>query len=74
MDIAMQRVLSIDVDAWGGDARARFFELMRTGDEAALRRFVTGLAAVDVDRNQPVRVRFDVALPELAPLGVDDPD
>ena len=74
MDIAMQRVLSVDVDAWGGDVRARFFELIRAGDDATLRRFVTGLAAVDVDRNQPVRVRFDVTLPELVQPWGDDQD
>jgi len=64
----------IDVDAWGGDARARFFELMRTGDDATLRRFVTGLAAVDVDRDAPVRVRFEATLPELVQPWGDDPD
>ena len=74
MDIAMQRVLSVDVDAWGGDARARFFELMRTGDDATLRRFVTGLAAVDVDRGEPIRVRFDVTLPELVQPWSGDQD
>ena len=64
----------IDVDAWGGDARARFFELMRTGDDATLRRFVTGLADVDIDRSEPIRVRFDVTLPELVQPWSDDQD
>jgi len=74
MDIAMQRVLSVDVDTWGGDARARFFELIRAGDDATLRRFVTGRADVDIDRSEPIRVRFDVTLPELVqPWGIEDP-
>jgi len=73
MDIAMQRVLSVDVDTWGGDVRARFFELIRAGDEATLRRFVTGLVDVDADRGEPIRVRFDVTLTELVqPWGIED--
>jgi len=35
---------------------------------------VTGLADVDIDRNQPVRVRFDVTLPELVQPWVDGQD
>jgi len=66
------RCLNVDIDRWGDGARARFFELVRSGDDATLRRFVTGLAAVDIDRNQPVRVRFEATLPELIQPWGDD--
>jgi len=63
-----------NVDAWPAGAQARFFELLQTGDQVTLRRFVAGMLDADVDRGDQLRIAFTVTLPEMIGADADYPD